>query len=67
MGPSRGATRLLGTVVVALVANLVLDVAFDLPMLVRWGLALAAVLAVVAVLRAGGRRADVQRHEEGPA
>ena len=43
--------------------NVVLDIAFDLPMLTRWGIALTVVLACVVLLEAVRRRAAAERPE----
>lgn len=57
MNRSHTTLRTVLTVLIALAVNVILDAAFDLPMLVRWGIALGAVLAVVAVIEAIRRRA----------
>lgn len=54
-------------VLVALSANLVLDVAFDLPMLGRWGIALTVMLLLTFVVevvhrRVGGQSRIESRH-----
>jgi hypothetical protein len=48
-GPGR-TLRTLAIVVVALAVNLALDVAFDLPVVVRWAIAVAAVLLLLRLL-----------------
>ncbi|SDF38995.1 hypothetical protein SAMN05660485_03241 [Blastococcus fimeti] len=57
MGGSEGALRLFATVVLALAVNAVLDIAFDLPVLARWAVAVAVVLLVGLLIGAVRRRA----------
>ncbi len=52
-----GTLRTLATLTIAFLVNALLDVAFDLPMLVRWSIAVTVVLVLVAVLDARRRRA----------
>lgn len=56
---------MLAIVVVALLVNFVLDVAFDLPMLVRWGIALAVVLILTLLIELVRRRAGAQQTYPG--
>ncbi|TFV64799.1 hypothetical protein E4P41_00770 [Geodermatophilus sp. DF01-2] len=60
-----GTIRTLATVVVAFLINLVLDVAFDLPMLVRWGIALTVVLLLAFLVEVVRRRAAVRQTDRG--
>jgi hypothetical protein len=55
-----GTLRTLATVVLVLVINLVLDVAFDLAMLVRWAVALFVVLLLTVAIPVVRRRVAVQ-------
>lgn len=61
MRKHEGALRTLAIVVVALLANILLDVAFDLPMLVRWGIVLAVVLLLTYLIEVVRRRAAAQQ------
>lgn len=65
MRKHEGTIRTFATVVVALLANFVLDVAFDLPMLVRWGIALAVVLLLTLLIEVVRRRAGAQQTDPG--
>lgn len=67
MSSHEGVIRIFLIVLVALSANLVLDIAFELPMLARWGIALAVVLLLTFVVevihrRVGGRARDESRY-----
>lgn len=53
--------RALAVVVVALGANLVLDVTLDPPVLVRWGLVVALLLLLTALVEGLRRRATARR------
>jgi hypothetical protein len=61
MGKCEGALRTVATVVLALAINVVLDIAFDLPMLARWAIVLSVVLLVNLLIEAVRRRADAGR------
>ncbi|GAA2721121.1 hypothetical protein [Cellulomonas aerilata] len=61
MRRSDGTLRTLPTLVLAVLVNIALDVAFDLPMLVRWSIALIVVLVPVALIEAHRRRAGADR------
>ncbi len=52
-----GTLRMLPTLVLAFLVNAVLDVAFDLPMLVRWSIAATVVVVAVALIEVRRRRA----------
>ncbi|WP_369134077.1 hypothetical protein [Modestobacter sp. I12A-02662] len=58
-----GALRTLVTAVLVLAVNVVLDIALDLPVLVRWAVVLSVVLLVTVSFEAVRRRADAA----GPA
>lgn len=61
MNGAAGIARTAVVVLVALAVNVALDVAFDLPMLVRWAVALVVVLALTALLETGRRRRSRQQ------
>lgn len=56
-----GALRMLATVVLALAINVVLDLAYDLPMLARWTIVLSVVLLANLLIEALRRRVLGQR------
>ena len=55
-----GALGTLATVVFGLLVNLILDVAFDLPMLVRWAIALIVLLLLTFSIEVVRRRVVAQ-------
>ena len=61
MRKHEGTIRILATVVAALLINFVLDVAFDLPMLIRGGIALAVVLLLTLLIEVVRRRAAARK------
>jgi len=66
MSRSERTVRALAVVILAVGANLVLDVALDPPLLVRWAVVVALLLLVTALVevvqrRAAARRADRRR------
>lgn len=65
MRKHEGTIRTGVVVVVALLVNLSLDAAFDLPMLVRWGIALAVVLLLTLLIEVVRRRAGAQQTDQG--
>lgn len=62
-----GTIRALAAVVVALLANFVLDVVFDLPVLLRSGIAVAVVLVLTFLVEVVRRRAATQRTDRSEA
>lgn len=62
-----GIARTFVVVLVALSVNIVLDVAFDLPMLVRWGVALVVVLAMTTLFEVARRRANRRQVDRSPS
>jgi hypothetical protein len=66
-GPGR-TLRTLAIVVVALAVNLAVDVAFDLPVVVRWAIAVAAVLLLLRLLdrRRSEPRGDADEQRRVP-
>ena len=67
MGNREGPVRMLATVGVALLTNLVLDLAFDLPVLVRWAIALTVVLLLTVSFELARRRVAGQALRGGAA
>ena len=62
-----GPLRTLVTVVLALATNVVVDVAFDLPMLARWAIVVTVVLLVTLLLGALRRRVDAEATDRNRA
>ena len=61
MSRSERTVRALAVVILAVGANLVLDVALDPPLLVRWAVVVALLLLVTALVEVGQRRAAARR------
>ncbi|WP_380164009.1 hypothetical protein [Jannaschia sp. R86511] len=59
--------RTAAVVLVALAVNIVLDVSFDLPVLARWGVALAVVILLTTLLEVARRRSTRRRLDRSPS